>query len=466
MASRKAKTEKPASLNDAAYIGEFADTHARALAFDPRMAMWRVYNCHTWHETSQHEGTAILANRAIEYARRRYSEAPSEFEIQAAVNYAQKYFERKLSFSGINNTVKAAQMTLSLHCAEWDPIPTIVGVKNGVVDLLTGQLRPGRPDDRIAHVANAEYDPAANCPRWIQFLHDITGSDDDTVNWLQRFFGYALSGETGERALLWLHGRGSNGKSTLIRILSHVFGSYASNASIASFQRGEFEQGSDRATPSLVRMWGRRLVFASEANPGVRWDVAKLKALTGRDKIVARQLHQQEFEFESVAKFVFAMNTEPDRIEDPSDGFWKRLRPIELTRSFPDDASIEPKILAEAPGILAWLVRGYQLQKAEGLGTTAGLTSAVEALRYQNNPIAEFLDECIERVEPIGDLPPASESASDLYISYCKFSDRRQVRPISMMAFTRYMRVSFNRYRDKHGVRYSPLYFRPGIDQR
>ena len=55
------------------------------------------------------------------------------------------------------------------------------------------------------------YDPAAEAPHFRAFLDSITAGDQELQSFLQRFFGYALTGRTTEHVLLNCYGTGSNG---------------------------------------------------------------------------------------------------------------------------------------------------------------------------------------------------------------------------------------------------------------
>jgi putative DNA primase/helicase len=454
-------------LTDAQYVADFATRHKQKLSFDPRIGCWRVYNCHTWIEhPGKHEGLAIVREKVIDFARTQIGAVtPEIMDRESDRTLARAYYLKQLSHAALSNVTKAAHHATEMMCRSWDPDPWALGCSNGVVDLRTGAIRPGRPSDRIAHCAGYPYDETAMCDRWIQFLQDMLDGDDETIAWLQRYVGYALTADTSERAMLWMFGQGSNGKSTFLNVLSAVFGTYAGTAAIESFIRSDFESGGDRPSPSLVRMVGKRLIVASEPNPGVRWDVGKLKGLTGRDKIVARQLHQEEFEYESIAKFIFAMNNEPERIEDASDGFWSRQRPISLKRQFVKDDTVEPALMKEGPGILRWAIQGSLLRLMKGgLGTTVAIEASIAELRQENNPIAEFVAECVDLRDA---LPEADEflrtprvRANLMYRRYHAWAEREHRRPISQTAFGRYMSKLVDKIRDADGVYYWPAQLR------
>jgi putative DNA primase/helicase len=80
------------------------------------------------------------------------------------------------------------------------------------VDLRTGELRQSNPDDGITKSTAVAPADAADCPLWLRFLDESTRGDDGLIRFLQQFFGYSLTGDTMEHALLFAHGDGGNGK--------------------------------------------------------------------------------------------------------------------------------------------------------------------------------------------------------------------------------------------------------------
>ncbi len=175
----------------------------------------------------------------------------------------------------------------------WDADPWLLGVPNGVVDLRTGELRPGRREDRITMQTAVPYDPEATCPRWKQFLVEIFADDEELIGFVQRAVGYSITGITSEQCLLVLYGTGANGKGTLTITLKFVLGDYAWNMPFSTI-----EMRNRAAIPNdLAALVGRRFVMASETNDGARLNEARVKALTGCDPITARFLHAEFFTF-------------------------------------------------------------------------------------------------------------------------------------------------------------------------
>jgi putative DNA primase/helicase len=148
-----------------------------------------------------------------------------------------------------------------LAVGKLDADPWLLGVLNGVIDLRSGQFRPGRQEDLITKRANVVFDAAAKCPEWLKFLDTITGGDADLQSYMQRAVGYSLTGSVCEEVLFVLYGTGSNGKSTFRETLHALFGDYALAAD-ASLLTERKKAGS--ATEEIARLKGRRFVAVNE----------------------------------------------------------------------------------------------------------------------------------------------------------------------------------------------------------
>ena len=115
----------------------------------------------------------------------------------------------------------------------WDADPWLLNTPDGVVDLRTGKMRPARPEDYMTKMTAVS--PSGDCPTWLAFLERVTGGDRELVEFLQRTYGYALTGSTDEQVLFFLYGTGANGKSVLINTISGILADYHTTAPIETF---------------------------------------------------------------------------------------------------------------------------------------------------------------------------------------------------------------------------------------
>ena len=228
-------------------------------------------------------------------------------------------------------------------------------------------------------------------PNFDKFLKTVQ-PDPEIRAFLQRFFGYCLTGLTVEQCLVFFYGAGRNGKSTLVDLLVEVFGDYAVTLSIDSFA-GESRRGGAEATPDLARLPGARFVSASEPEMGVKLKDALIKALTGGEKIPVRRLHQDFIEVDPQFKIVLSGNHKP-RIDDTSDGIWRRVHLVPFDIQIPKDQvdrTLPQKLRKEAAGIFVWLLAGALEYLNFGLNPPPQVISATQEYREESDPIGSFI---------------------------------------------------------------------------
>jgi len=276
---------------------------------------------------------------------------------------------------------------------EWDADPWLLNTVGGVIDLRVGQLREHRRGDRMTKLTTAT--PHGDCPRWHTFLKDVTLGDTALMAYLQRMVGYGLTGITREHALFFLYGTGANGKSVFVNVISTILGDYAANAPMDTFM----ETRSDRHPTDLAGLRGARFVCATETEQGRRWNESKLKAITGGDKIAARFMRQDFFEYVPQFKLVIAGNHKP-AIRNIDVAMKRRLHLIPFTVTIPPekrDGTLTDKLLQERDGILAWAVEGCLRWQRAGLKPPPVVVDATHEYFESEDALGQWLDERCQR---------------------------------------------------------------------
>jgi putative DNA primase/helicase len=292
-----------------------------------------------------------------------------------------------------------------------DADPWLLTVQNGTLHLRTGELRPHRREDLMTKVAPVAYEAQAAAPTWEAFLHRIFGGDADLIRFVQKAVGYSLTGSIQEQCMFILYGTGANGKSTFLNAVNRMLGEYASHTPTETL----LVNRSDGVRNDLARLQGARFVTAVEAEGGRRLAEAQVKQLTGGDKVTARYLYQEHFEFYPTFKLWLAVNHKP-LIQGTDHAIWRRIRLIPFTVTIPEaerDKQLEEKLLAELPGILRWAVEGCLAWQHEGLEPPRAVTGATGEYRVEMDVIAAFIRECCES----GATQVARARA--LYAAYC-----------------------------------------------
>jgi len=144
---------------------------------------------------------------------REASEATTEGERKLLADHA----KRSESRTRITDAIYLARSEPGLPVVpeELDADPWLLNVRNGTVDLRTGQMREHHHGDLLTKQAPVVFDPEASAPTWEAFLQRILPSEA-LRSFVQKVIGYAASGVVSEEILVILHGVGANGKSTLV----------------------------------------------------------------------------------------------------------------------------------------------------------------------------------------------------------------------------------------------------------
>jgi putative DNA primase/helicase len=268
------------------------------------------------------------------------------------------------------------------------------------------------------------------CPIWRQFLAEVTGGDTELQAYLQRMAGYSLTGSTQEHALFFLYGTGANGKSVFVNTLATILGDYAANAPMDTFM----ETRTDRHPTDMAGLRGARFVAAIETEQGRRWAESKIKNLTGGDKISARFMRQDFFEFFPQFKLFVAGNHKP-AIRNIDEAMKRRLHLIPFTITVPPerrDKLLQQKLLAERDGILAWAIQGcLDWQRLGRLDPPQQVLEATEEYFEAEDALGRWLDErCVREAnaksltaELFNDWKRWADAAGEFIGSQKRFAD-------------------------------------------
>lgn len=325
----------------------------------------------------------------------------------------------------------------------WDADPMLLNTPAGVVDLRTGQVHPSTPDYLMTKITTVT--PGGECPTWLAFLNRSLAGDAELIGFVQRMLGYALTGDTREHALFFLFGPGGNGKGVLLNTVAGILGEYAKTSPIETFTDSTHE----RHPTDLAGLRGARLVTASETEKGRRWAEAKIKMLTGGDRISARFMRQDFFEFMPQFKLVISGNHKPG-LRSVDEAIRRRLHLIPFTVKIPAaerDAALPEKLKAEWPGILAWMVEGCLAWQVDGLQPPAAVRAATDEYLEGEDAIATWLDERCERA------PDGFVSRADLFASWTRWAELAREPVGTLKAFLETMRQREIEELKRNGVR-------------
>lgn len=257
-----------------------------------------------------------------------------------------------------------------------------------------------RPEDLISKIANVVFSPTAVCLDYDRFLA-VVQPDDKMRRFLHQWGGLSVTGDISEQKLAFFHGKGRNGKSTLVDAWSYIAGDYGGSVGIETFlDQGRGRKGGE-ATPDLARLPGIRFLRTSEPEKGAKLAEALIKLITGGELIDARHLNKGFFSFLPSFKVTISGNHKP-KITGHDDGIWRRVMlvpwDVQIAKEAVDKALPE-KLKKEASGILNRLIEGLLDWREHGLVEPEGVLAATAKYREQSDQLGRFLDECTKAVD-------------------------------------------------------------------
>jgi putative DNA primase/helicase len=440
------------------FVGRAGD----AVRFDHGRGIWLIWHEHRWRPDRDQE----IRRMWLKVLGDRYVEALDIADSDTRERTVAAIMAAGATDDAIKAGLRIAASMLPVATTDdaWDRDPWILGCENGLVDLRTGALRVGRPTDMVSRSTRVSYDPRATCPRWDRFLQEVFAADQELIDWFAKLIGASLIGTSKE--LLAVHyGSGNNGKSVAFRTLGReVTGEYSVEIAVETVINANRAAGAP--TSDLMRLRGARLAFTSEPEQGAKLKGGTLKRLATIDLMTGRELHGRQQEWEPSHTLHLATNHLPVA-EDASEGFWRRIALIPWAVRFakrgesgdapPEDPGLAAILAGEAPGILAWAVRGAVAYATAGTlhpfpGAVARETAAYRA---EEDPLGGFLREWV--VPEAGAATPGPKVYEQYAVWAALVGSKPMTAPVFGRAFTeRHDRLGFPVHRRVvHG---SPVY--------
>lgn len=309
-------------------------------------------------------------------------------------NEDRKHQRKSLNALGTSNMLHAAETdpAIMVDLNDLDAQPWELNTPGGIIDLRTGELR--EPDPARLHTRTTACTPDFDADRtlWYGFLADTFPGNEDLVAFIKRLIGYTAVGEVREHILPFAHGDGGNGKGVLMESIAAVLGDYATSTGNGFLMASSFQQHST----DIAGLAGTRMAMCSEVNEGDRFDEAKVKLLTGGDRLRARFMRQDNFTFTPTHTLWLAGNHQP-HVSAGGDGFWRRLRLIPFLHTVPEDKVLPglADMLAKqhGPALLAWVAEGAAEYAATGLREPDEVRAATREYAASVDTVGRFLDD-------------------------------------------------------------------------
>lgn len=408
------------------------DAHGDDLAYVADTGRWHVWDGRRWaHDVTgqrhrllrgvvEDVGADVVAER--DATRRR--DLFRHFEAAQTARFEKAVFEMAETDAKVVCTVD------QLDRDAW-----ALNIKNGTLDLRTGELRPHRREELLTRLAPVDYDPDAQCPTWDWFVEWVTCGDADLATYLQRAVGYSMTGDVTEQCVFFAHGGGANGKSTFLGTIEAMLGLGDDGHALAAAPTLLVASRNAEHPTVVADLVGRRLVVCQEIEEGARLDEVRVKSLSGGDAIKARFMRRDYFTFQPSGKLWLGANHKP-RVRGTDHAIWRRMRLIPFAATVADadrDPHLPDRIRAELPGVLAWAVRGCLDWQKDGIDAPAAVTTATDDYRASQDIVAGWLDECCI-IDPTSAATPKS-----LFDSYTSWCDANRERPLSQKALAQHL---------------------------
>jgi P4 family phage/plasmid primase-like protien len=301
----------------------------------------------------------------------------------------------------------------------------LLGTPAGTVDLRTGRLREARRGDMITKTTSVA--PADGRPeRWLAFLDRIFEGKQEVIDFMQRAAGYALTGMTTEHKLLFLYGTGRNGKGVFLNTLVSIWKDYARKAAAETFLASQ-----QRGHPTdIAGLKGARLVMGSELPKGRTWDESIIKDLTGGDRMTARLMRQDFFDFDPQMTLMIAGNNRPS-LRGVDEAMRARMVLIPFEVTIPEherDPELPARLLAEEGGqILQWAIKGALEWQRRGLDAPETIRAASDTYLDEEDVAGQFMAECL--LEARGEFV----TTTAIHAAFRSWCDTQGLHPWTMM---------------------------------
>jgi putative DNA primase/helicase len=423
------------SRNDAGRADRFVERFGSDIRFVPEREVWITWRDGRW----QLDTDGAVERLAVAMHKEMLIEAgeiPGTDE--AAARARQAAAKEALACGGrknITNFVHLARIDqrILLPVDKLDTDPMVVGGKNLLLDLRTGESRSYSRWDFITRTLACDIDPTAACPRWERFLEEVF-PDQGVRDYVHKAVGYSLTGDMREQVFFFLHGVGRNGKSVLVRTLeNHVFGKLSVRAGrgiTATTERGGYP------ATEVAELAGARMILTSETEQGQKLNENVIKDLSGGDAMRGRNLYEKAFTFLPVAKLWIVGNHKP-MIRGMDAGIWRRVRLIPFTQKFEgasEDRHLAERLATEASGILNWAVRGCLQWQKDGLDMPEVIQEAVNEYKHDEDRLADFIEDVVVE-SPAGEV-----EHRDLFKAYQEHCDEHGNRPWTSRSLAKTLR--------------------------
>jgi putative DNA primase/helicase len=295
-------------------------------------------------------------------------------------------------------------------------------LQNGLYDLSQYKLIPHDAEIFTTNLLPYDYDPDAECPRWLQYLDEVFLSDVATILFVQEAVGYAFHKSIPKAVLFFLIGDGGNGKSVFIDVISSLCGK--DNVCNISLNRLNDEK-------YLPELFGKMINVSGETPSAKQMNTDLIKSVVAGDWVTGREVYKKPSKFKPYAKHYLGMNTLPE-IDDNTHGMWRRIHVIEFPRTFTEsemDVELTGKLMDELSGIFNWALEGYRRLRDQGFifSISPSMQKSKKLYKQKNSSVLDFIESRFVEILAANQSVPFK----DMYEEYRSFCLKEGIKQIS-----------------------------------
>ena len=403
-------------LNAIALSEFFGKTIKDVVCYSAFNKTFYIYNGIIWDSSQQETVMATIAKRFIKYCLSLCSlkiktleseiksgndddekNAEKKAELEKA-HTLYNYYKSQSSFGARSKLIADVKNEIAVDHEQFDRDPYLLNLQNGTFNLNTFELQPHRSSDMLTMVAAASYDPNAECPRFLQFIDEVTLNRTEIKRYLQKACGYLLSGKNESHCMFFFYGKKTrNGKTTLASTIKGTLSTYsvACDVDIITKPSGK---GSGSPKPELLQLYKKRFAYFEEPDKYSTLQASLIKQITGGSELSARGLYSNShLEFKCAAKMVISCNSLP-RINDLSQIKSDRIKIIPFDKHFSEnerDTSLADQFSTPEAmsAILNWMIEGYKMYVSEGLKPFKEMESLLNTYEQGYDIYRQFIEE-------------------------------------------------------------------------
>ena len=295
----------------------------------------------------------------------------------------------------------------------------IVACTNGLLGVTDRTLMPLTPAFFNLVSVPFDYDPHATAPAWEDFLQRVWPDDPATIDALQEWFGYVLSGRTDQQKILLIVGPTRSGKGTIARVLAALVGAgNMAGPTLASLSTNF----------GLSPLLDKSLAVISDARLSGRDGnqvVERLLTISGEDTIDVDRKFREPWTGKLPTRIMILSNELPN-FGDSSGVIARRFIVLTMTVSWlgKEDTTLAGRLTAEMPGILNWALDGLaRLDQAGRITEPPSSLEAVTTMQDTASPTSAFVRECCQTG------PTCEVTVDDLWAAWKDWAEDSGIRP-------------------------------------